>query len=202
MCFGFGSAAKLGPDCATVVTNAFGNGAPAEVYRLIDLSRAAALARWFLVLRPSPAAPTVPKPMPDPDPEFEDPTNSLDTRLRRSPSGSFIGVSDVPRFVFRVKRAPRSRFDFVSVGRNDGNDVVLPDASVSRFHAFLRELPDGSLVVQDVRSANGTFLCGQPVPKQGERPPLPVRSGDAIRFGDIHGIAVDAAGLAALSKAL
>lgn len=199
---GFGTAGYLGPDCGTVEKMVFGNGAPAEAYRLIDLSRAAALAHWFLVLRPRPTSPATPAPMPDPDPEFEDPTNSLDTRLRRSPSGSFIGVSDVPRFVFRVRRAPRSRFDFVSVGRNEGNDVVLPDASVSRFHAFLRELPDGTLVVQDVRSANGTFLCGQPVPKQGERPPLPVRSGDAIRFGDIHGVAVDAAGLAALSKAL
>ncbi|MBI1945609.1 MAG: FHA domain-containing protein [Deltaproteobacteria bacterium] len=182
-----------------MVSTPFGNGAPAEAYRLIDLSRAAALARWFLVLRPRPAASTA---MPAPDPEFEDPTNSLDTRLRRSPSGSFLGVSDVPRYVFRVKRAPRSRFDFVSVGRNEGNDVVLPDASVSRFHAFLRELPDGSLVVQDVRSANGTFVGGQPVPKQGEGAPLPVRSGEAIRFGDIHGVIVDAAGLAALSKSL
>jgi hypothetical protein len=182
-----------------VVSIAVGNGAPAEAYRLIDLSRAAALARWFLVLRPRPAAPTA---MPAPDPEFEDPTNSLDTRLRRSPSGSFIGVSDVPRYVFRVKRAPRSRFDFVSVGRNEGNDVVLPDASVSRFHAFLRELPDGSVVVQDVRSANGTFVGGQPVPKQGEGAPLPVRSGEAIRFGDIHGVIVDAAGLVTLSKSL
>lgn len=181
---------------------AFGNGAPGEAYRLIDVSRAAALARWFLVLRPRPPAPVTPAPMPDADPDFEDPTNSLDTRLRRTPSGSFIGVNDDPRFVFRVKRAPRSRFDFVSVGRNDGNDVVLPDPSVSRFHAFLRELPDGTLVVQDVRSANGTFVAGQPVPKQGEGAPLPVRSGDAIRFGDIHGVVVDAAGLADLSKSL
>lgn len=178
----------------------FGNGAPSEAYRLIDLSRAAALSRWFLVLRPLPAGsepPTIAR-----DPDMEDPTNTVDTRLQRSPSGSFLGVAGVPRFVFRVKRAPRSQFDFVSVGRNEGNDVVLPDPSVSRFHAFLRELPDGSLVVQDARSGNGTFLCGNVVPRQGEGAPLPVRSGDAIRFGDIHGVVVDAAGLAALSKTL
>ena len=177
----------------------FGNGAPSEAYRLIDLSRALALSHWFLVLRPVPAAPAA---VIEHDADKEDPTNTIDTRLQRSPSGSFLGVGAVPRYVFRVKRAPRSQFDFVSVGRNEGNDVVLPDPSVSRFHAFLRELPDGSLVVQDARSGNGTFLCGNPVPRQGEGAPVAVRSGDAIRFGDIHGVVLDAAGLAALSKSL
>lgn len=175
----------------------FGNGAPTESYRLIDVPRAAALARWFLVLRPRPPAPA---PIPPDHIAFEDPTSHVLTGPPRSPSGSFLGVGGVPRFVFRVQRRQQSRFDFVSVGRNDGNDVVLPDPSVSRFHAFLRELPDGSLQVQDARSANGTFARGTEVPRQGEGAPVALHSGDSIRFGDVHGVVVDAAGLAELGR--
>ena len=82
----------------------FGNGAPGEAYRLIDVSRAAALSRWFLVLRPRPAEPVAPVAVPPPDPDFEDPTNSLDTKLRRTPSGSFIGVNADPRLTSELKR--------------------------------------------------------------------------------------------------
>lgn len=45
----------------------------------------------------------------------------------------------------------------VSIGRTDGNDIVLPHTSVSRKHATLTR--DGDLVlVTDHGSANGTFL--------------------------------------------
>lgn len=176
----------------------FGNGAPTEAYRLIDVARASALARWFLVLRPRPPAP---QPIPHDDHfAFEDPTSHVVTGPPRSPSGSFLGVGGLPRFVFRVRRSAQSRFDFVSVGRNEGNDIVLPDPSVSRFHAFLREMPDGTLQVQDARSANGTFVGGVAVPRQGVGAPVALRSGDSIRFGDVHGNVLDAAGLADLAR--
>ena len=175
----------------------FGNGVPTESYRLIDVPRAVALARWVLLLRPRPPAPAA---LHESHLAFEDPTSHVVTGPPRSPSGSFLGVGGSPRFVFRVRRSQSSRFDFVSVGRNDGNDVVLPDPSVSRFHAFLREMPDGTLQVQDARSANGTFVGGIAVARQGVGPPVTLRSGDSIRFGDVHGNVVDAAGLVELAR--
>ena len=175
----------------------FGNGVPTESYRLIDVPRAAALARWFLLLRPRPPAPAPP---PSDHFAFEDPTSHVVTGPPRSPSGSFLGVGGAPRYVFRVRRSPSSKFDFVSVGRNDGNDVVLPDPSVSRFHAFLRELPDGGLQVQDARSGNGTFVGTMAVPRQGVGAPVTLRSGDSIRFGDVHGNVVDVDGLVELAR--
>ena len=56
---------------------------------------------------------------------------------------------------------------FVSLGRHAQNDIHVPDESLSRFHAFFRELPTGALVLQDAKSANGTLLRGGRVPQQG-----------------------------------
>ena len=67
-----------------------------------------------------------------------------------------------------------------TVGRDDENDVVLEDSSVSRRHAQLRLAASGDRVtVLDLRSANGTFLDGQRV-KRAE-----ALAGSVIRFGDV-----------------
>jgi DNA-binding NtrC family response regulator len=47
--------------------------------------------------------------------------------------------------------------DVVTIGSAEGNDLVLDDKSVSRFHVELRRASDGVLVV-DHESTNGTFL--------------------------------------------
>jgi DNA-binding NtrC family response regulator len=47
--------------------------------------------------------------------------------------------------------------DVVTVGTAEGNDLVLGDTTVSRFHVELRRTPEGVLVV-DHESTNGTFL--------------------------------------------
>jgi ABC transport system ATP-binding/permease protein len=51
----------------------------------------------------------------------------------------------------------------VGIGRGDDNDLVVDDLIVSRRHAELRALPDGTYEIVDLGSHNGTFLNGQPV---------------------------------------
>ncbi|MEU8773782.1 FHA domain-containing protein [Streptomyces sp. NPDC048606] len=49
------------------------------------------------------------------------------------------------------------------IGRDPGNDLVIDDLVVSRRHAELHALTDGSFEIVDVGSHNGTYLNGAPV---------------------------------------
>ncbi|MFC4607517.1 FHA domain-containing protein [Streptomyces maoxianensis] len=51
----------------------------------------------------------------------------------------------------------------VRIGRGPDNDLVIDDLVVSRQHAELRALPDGTYEIADLGSHNGTYLNGQPV---------------------------------------
>jgi pSer/pThr/pTyr-binding forkhead associated (FHA) protein len=63
------------------------------------------------------------------------------------------------------------------IGRGEQADLVLPDNTVSRRHALVRQ--DGhTVVVTDLGSANGTFVNDQRV-LDGTR----VEDGDVIRLG-------------------
>lgn len=51
-----------------------------------------------------------------------------------------------------------------TVGRNPTNEFRIPEASVSSFHAEISvDASDGSVLVRDLQSTNGTFIQGQPV---------------------------------------
>jgi ABC-type multidrug transport system ATPase subunit len=47
------------------------------------------------------------------------------------------------------------------IGRANGNDMVVPDLSVSRFHAELRKTAGGGYEIVDLGSHNGTYVAGQ-----------------------------------------
>ena len=64
------------------------------------------------------------------------------------------------------------------IGRGEQNDLRLNDASVSRYHAFLRRV-DGRYLLSDVGSQNGTFVNGERV--TGERP---LHNHDQIQIGN------------------
>ena len=66
----------------------------------------------------------------------------------------------------------------VSLGREVGNSMVLSDRKVSRFHAKIEPL-DGSWVLSDLGSTNGTRLNGVEVTRAGIQP------GDLIYLGDV-----------------
>src|SRR5690349_25113290 len=48
-----------------------------------------------------------------------------------------------------------------TIGRGRGCTLVLKDSQVSSRHAAIETLPDGSVVLRDLGSTNGTFLNGQ-----------------------------------------
>jgi len=66
-----------------------------------------------------------------------------------------------------------------TIGRDSGCDMVLPDPTVSRWHAGLRREPGGWLL-DDLGSTNGTLLNGWRV-----RAWVPVRDGDLVSFGAV-----------------
>lgn len=63
----------------------------------------------------------------------------------------------------------------VTVGRTDGNDVVVEDDRASRNHCEFRKLSDGWYVV-DLDSANGTWVNGTRIDRLHR-----LRPGDRIR---------------------
>ena len=66
-----------------------------------------------------------------------------------------------------------------TLGREDKNNVVLPDPKVSRSHALLRILGDGKYYLIDLGSANGTFVNGKRIVA-----PSALNDCDEIRIGD------------------
>ncbi|MER5928705.1 FHA domain-containing protein [Streptomyces sp. NPDC002054] len=67
----------------------------------------------------------------------------------------------------------------VRIGRAPENDLVIEDLVVSRRHAELRTLADGSHEIADLDSHNGTYLNGAPLGTA----PAPVADGDIIGIG-------------------
>jgi pilus assembly protein CpaF len=80
----------------------------------------------------------------------------------------------------RPVRVERFEGERVTIGRSRDNDLVLPSPAVSSRHARL-EHDDGSWVLRDLQSTNGTFLNGSPV---GAR--AVVNEGDEIQIGDFR----------------
>src|ERR1700722_15582580 len=66
----------------------------------------------------------------------------------------------------------------ISVGRVQGNDLMLPKGNVSKHHARLL-LRDGRFIVTDLRSTNGTYVNGRKISQA-----TIVREGDKIYIGD------------------
>lgn len=66
----------------------------------------------------------------------------------------------------------------VSIGRTDDNDLVLPAADISRKHARIFNR-DGAIYIEDLGSANGTFLDGRRVTK-----PVRLAPGSTVTIGD------------------
>ncbi|MEN3000331.1 MAG: FHA domain-containing protein [Armatimonadota bacterium] len=65
------------------------------------------------------------------------------------------------------------------VGREAGNDLIIPDPTVSRRHA--RIVQEGGMpVLYDEGSTNGTFVNEQRIARQ------PLKPGDLVRFGNVR----------------
>lgn len=80
----------------------------------------------------------------------------------------------------RRGRLLRLKAEGVTLGRSDENDIVLEDETISRFHARILAEPDGEgrcFVVQDLASANGTYVNGRRVSRH------PLRDEDRLKLG-------------------
>src|SRR5579884_2139320 len=77
----------------------------------------------------------------------------------------------------RDGRIPLAR-PSVQVGRMEGNDVVLSDPLVSRYHCVIRWTPSG-YELEDLGSANGTYVQGRRITGRALLAP-----GQTIRAGN------------------
>lgn len=87
----------------------------------------------------------------------------------------------MPKLTLLLGRRTLQVYDFkqpsIVIGRDEQADVRIDNPSVSRRHAEIR-LGDGGWVIDDLGSANGTFLKGNRI--QG---PQSIGLGDEIGFG-------------------
>jgi hypothetical protein len=87
--------------------------------------------------------------------------------------------------IFTSQSAERSVIDIdrarLTIGRVADNDVQLSGEKVSRHHAVIELGEDGSVLLRDLDSRNGTFVDG--VRLSGARV---LTGGEQLRFGDHH----------------
>lgn len=71
----------------------------------------------------------------------------------------------------------------LNVGRASDNELTLNDASVSKIHAALLMTAEGTLLVADTGSTNGTYLNGRRIAYGESRL---IEDGDVVGFGDVE----------------
>jgi len=91
-----------------------------------------------------------------------------------------VTMRDGPREVHLVFKPGGRR---LNVGRVSDNDLSLNDSSVSKIHAALVMNQQGTLLVADTGSTNGTFINGRRISYGESRP---IEEGDVVGFGDIE----------------
>ncbi|RME79112.1 MAG: FHA domain-containing protein [Planctomycetota bacterium] len=82
-----------------------------------------------------------------------------------------------------IKRIPNPNSPVITVGRAKTNDIVIPDNSVSKVHAYFSiNESSGRRVIYDMDSTNGTYLRGERlIPHVA----YPLKTGDRIIFGNV-----------------
>jgi hypothetical protein len=71
----------------------------------------------------------------------------------------------------------------LNVGRASDNELSLNDASVSKIHAALLMTTEGTILVADTGSTNGTFINGRRIAYGESRQ---INDGDVLGFGDVE----------------
>ncbi len=77
------------------------------------------------------------------------------------------------------REIPLARATILTIGRDPSNDLVLPDAMVSRRHAVI-EHRSGQFFLRDCSSANGSVVNGDRVSERG------LRDGDLVAIGSMR----------------
>ena len=79
-----------------------------------------------------------------------------------------------------LSRLPINQFPF-QIGRQEGLGFIVPSGRASRYHAEIHLKSDGSLILKDNNSTNGTFVNRKKL--SGE---IPIRHGDVLHFADFE----------------
>ena len=99
---------------------------------------------------------------------------------------SFNPRADYLVFPVRTTTSGDVEKDLFSIGRDDDNEIVIPDASISSVHALLRRDENGDFYLRDMDSLNGAFVNDRPVPSQEEGEAVKLDSGDTVRLGGVR----------------
>ena len=89
-------------------------------------------------------------------------------------------TSTIAKLNFTNMRGIPMTFDLqpeVTIGRSRECDIFLEDLAVSRLHATIRQLPDGSYELEDHHSATGTLVNGRPITR------CSLNEGDIVQIG-------------------
>jgi pSer/pThr/pTyr-binding forkhead associated (FHA) protein len=68
----------------------------------------------------------------------------------------------------------------IKIGRDDTNDIVINEPRVSRNHAIITFIGDGTFEIKDLSSANGTFVNGKKIDSQVITPDDKVEVGTCL----------------------
>ncbi len=86
------------------------------------------------------------------------------------------------RLVVKQADSTINEFNFtegpINIGRRSDNQIALPNAAVSKKHAVISTADDGKWTVEDLDSANKTYLNDQAIHK------AEIKTGDCIRITD------------------
>ncbi len=94
-----------------------------------------------------------------------------------------------PLLILAVRKVIATFPNMITVGRTANNDVVVPDISVSKFHAWFQRTAT-KIELGDAGSKNGTRANNVALAPRGAL--VPVKIGDRLRFGRIEFALVDA----------
>jgi pilus assembly protein CpaF len=95
--------------------------------------------------------------------------------------GNVSNVSNYTIVITEKGGKPRSeQFDQseITIGRVQGNDIVLPKGNISKRHSRI-VLRDGKFIIVDLKSTNGTFVNGKRISS-----PQVLKDSDKIYIGD------------------
>lgn len=106
----------------------------------------------------------------------------------RSPFEKIPDVPIIARITMRdhvneVRLSMKPGGKRLSVGRVSDNELSLNDTSVSKIHAALTMNGQGTLLVADTGSTNGTYINGRRI-SYGEA--RQIEDGDVVGFGDVE----------------
>lgn len=111
------------------------------------------------------------------------------TEVASPSSGAPPSLRGVLRVLPLAKSAKNPYQDRVSVGRARNCDIVLRDKSVSKLHAHVRAEADGSWVLIDLGSQNGTSVGDA---KVAPNEPVKLQANDLITVGAVTVRVLDA----------